>query len=84
MFQKKIPIMGGFNMKTLFLNSIEIKEKIVIFYMDSNNKVTQRYIRVLQVHDNYILAYCYYREKVRTFRLDNILSAGPSRKRVGA
>lgn len=55
-------------MKTLFLNSIEIKEKIVIFYMDSNNKVTQRYIRVLQVHDNYILAYCYYREKVRTFR----------------
>ncbi|KPH76060.1 WYL domain-containing protein [Oceanobacillus caeni] len=67
-------------MKGLFQRSIDNKEKIIIFYMDSNNQVTERYIRVLKLHDNYILAYCYYRKQVRTFKLDNILSAGPIRK----
>jgi len=71
---------GGLSMKGLFLRSIENKEKIIIFYMDSNNNVTERYIRVLNIKENYILAYCYYRKQVRTFKLDNILSAGLDRK----
>jgi len=67
-------------MKGLFQRSIENKEKIIIFYMDSNNKVTERYIQVIKLNDDYILAYCYYRKRVRTFKLENILSTGPIRK----
>nr|WP_235793595.1 hypothetical protein [Virgibacillus sp. NKC19-16] len=71
-------------MKGLLRRSVEHKEKIVILYIDSGDQVTQRYIRVLQVNNDSILAYCYYRRKVRTFKLDNILSAGSIHKRLGA
>ncbi|MGM0941946.1 MAG: hypothetical protein ACQEWU_13450 [Bacillota bacterium] len=71
-------------MKGLLNRSAENKQKIIIFYVDNNNNVTERYIRVLEVNDTSILAYCYYRKKVRTFKLKNILSTGPVRKRVGA
>jgi predicted DNA-binding transcriptional regulator YafY len=67
-------------MKGLFIRSMERKEKIVVFYMDSDNNVTERYVRVLKMNDNHILVYCYYRKKVRTLKLDNILSCGPVRK----
>jgi predicted DNA-binding transcriptional regulator YafY len=68
----------------LFKNSLDNKQKIIIFYIDSENKVTERYIRVLQINEKSILAYCYYRRKVRTFNMENILSVGKVRKKVGA
>lgn len=71
-------------MKGLFLNSIENKEKIAIFYIDSSNKVTERYVRVLKLNENTMIAFCYYRKQIRTFHLENILSAGPVKGRVGA
>jgi predicted DNA-binding transcriptional regulator YafY len=71
-------------MRGLFLRSIDRKEKIVIFYMDRNHQVTQRYIRVISLQDQSLVAYCYWRKKLRTFKLDNILSAGPVQKKVGA
>ncbi len=77
-------VLGGLSMNGLLSRSISTKQKLIIFYIDSNNKVTERSIRVLQVHDDHILAYCYYRKKVRTFKLDNILSAGLTRKEVSA
>ncbi|MCF3941555.1 hypothetical protein [Oceanobacillus alkalisoli] len=67
-------------MKGIFIRSMQHKEKIVIFYMDSSGKVTERYVRVLKFNDNHILVYCHYRKKVRTLKLDNILSCGPVRK----
>ena len=71
-------------MKGLFTRASEKKEKIAIFYMDSNNNITQRYVRVIKIHGDSILVYCYYRKKVRTLKLDNILSAEPVRNGVGA
>lgn len=63
-------------MRGLFYRSMENKEKIMIFYVDRKNNVTQRYIRVMSIHDNYLTAYCYWRKQVRHFKLDHILSAG--------
>ncbi|GAA0427550.1 MAG: hypothetical protein ACQEWU_21435 [Bacillota bacterium] len=71
-------------MKGLLNRSVKSKQKIIIIYLDSNNNVTERYIRVLEIREKSILAYCFYRKKVRTFTLKNILSAGLVRKRVGA
>jgi len=56
-------------MKGLFLRSIEDKEKIIIFYIDIDNQITERCIRVLKMHRDSILAYCYYRKGVRKFKL---------------
>lgn len=64
--------------------SLQQKEKIMIFYIDTNNSVTQRIIQVLHIEDDSIVAFCYYRKRVRTFKLNNILSVGPINKRVGA
>ncbi|GAB2560863.1 hypothetical protein GCM10026983_30320 [Gracilibacillus alcaliphilus] len=59
-------------------------EKIMIYYMDKSNKVTQRIIRIIEIKDTHIIAYCYYRKQVRSFKRANILSYGSARKRVGA
>lgn len=71
-------------MNIILNRSLQHNEKIMIFYMDSAGNVTQRYIKVNSINENTIVAYCYWRKKVRTFKLDNILSAGPSNKRMGA
>jgi len=71
-------------MKGLFLRSMEAKEKIIIFYIDGDHKITERCIHVLKWNDTHILAYCHYRKKIRTFKLENILSAGPMKKKEGA
>lgn len=68
----------------LFQRSIENREKIIIFYIDNKNQVTQRYIQVISMNTQSLTAFCYWRKKVRTFKLENILSAGPIRKKVGA
>jgi len=71
-------------MNIILNRSVQLKEKIMLFYIDSTNNVTQRYIRVIRINDDSIIVYCYWRKKARTFKLDNILSVGPSNKRVGA
>ncbi len=53
----------------------------MIFYIDSTNHITQRIIRVLDVNEKQVLAFCYWRKQVRTFKLDKILSADVLRKR---
>lgn len=75
---------GGDGMKGLFIRAAASKEKIIIVYMDSDNKITQRYVRIIKMDETYILVYCFYREKVRTLKIDHILSAGPVRNGVGA
>ncbi|MCG3420934.1 hypothetical protein ACTWPF_12355 [Oceanobacillus sp. M65] len=70
-------------MNGVFKRSMETKQKIVVFYMDGNQQITQRFIRVLKMDDTLVLAYCYYRKSVRTFKRENILSAGLIKK-VGA
>ncbi len=71
-------------MKKLLWQSYESRERIIIFYMDRQHRVTGRYIRVLEMHDESLLAYCYFRKEVRSFRIENILSAGTAGRRVGA
>jgi predicted DNA-binding transcriptional regulator YafY len=55
---------------------------ITIIYSGSAG-ISERNIKVLEIHGNNIKAYCYLRKQVRSFRIENILSAayfkGPSR-----
>ncbi|MDM8100917.1 hypothetical protein [Oceanobacillus oncorhynchi] len=60
------------------------KDKIMIYYMDSKGKVSQRIIRVVGLDDKRVLAYCYFRKQVRSFKLENILSCGQAKRGIGA
>ncbi|GGB56936.1 hypothetical protein GCM10011409_38150 [Lentibacillus populi] len=61
---------------------IEPGNKLEMIYLDSNNQITQRTIKVLRANEDAILAYCYTKRQVRSFKVDNILSFLP--KRLGA
>lgn len=71
-------------MKGMLIRAIDSQEKLEMIYLSNENKVSQRIIKVLAVSDASIKAYCYTKRQFRTFKLSNILSVGPIRKRVGA
>lgn len=62
--------------------SIEKDFILEMIYISNNNKITQRFIKVLNINQTSVVAYCFYRRKVRTFKLANILSIQPSRRSV--
>jgi predicted DNA-binding transcriptional regulator YafY len=71
-------------MNFLLLESLQKQQPIKIFYVDRHQKVSERIIRVDHVGDKHIRAYCYWRKAIRIFRKDNLLSAGPIKRKVGA
>lgn len=54
--------------------SLEIHQVITIVYK-KGNEFTQRNVKVTNIADNSVEAYCYLRRQVRKFKKDNILSA---------
>lgn len=57
---------------------------IRIFYIDQQERISERIIRVEDVNENYIRAYCYWRKGVRIFKKSNLLSVGPIKRKAGA
>ncbi|MGI8314936.1 hypothetical protein [Halobacillus mangrovi] len=53
--------------------SAENKEELEMIYVSSNGEMSQRVIQIIEIRDQTILAYCYSRRKVRTFKRENIL-----------
>ena len=52
--------------------------KIVeIIYLDRNQKITQRQIRVNEISDGIVKAYCMFSKSARTFKLENVLAMNP-------
>ncbi|WP_163529900.1 hypothetical protein [Halobacillus ihumii] len=64
-------------MKGLLIRAIEQKQKLEMIYLDADGHMSQRTIRVLEAREEDILAYCYSRRKVRTFKKARILSLTP-------
>ncbi|KHE66824.1 hypothetical protein LD39_20730 [Halobacillus sp. BBL2006] len=62
------------------------KEKIEMIYISKQGHLTQRIIRVIHIREDHIVAYCFNRREVRTFYIENILSAFPiyTNGKVGA
>ncbi|UOQ95100.1 hypothetical protein MUO14_09300 [Halobacillus shinanisalinarum] len=71
-------------MNGLLNRSAGKKQQLEMIYLDSKGVMSQRIIRVLNVSENDLLAYCYTRRKGRTFKKENILSVGPVWKKMGA
>ncbi|PFR93545.1 hypothetical protein [Priestia megaterium] len=60
---------------------------IEIMYLGGKGEVSQRVIRILEINEHTIKAYCYYKKAVRLFKIENMLSGRiimPYKKRKGA
>lgn len=55
------------------LNASKDKDCFIIYM--KGNEITQRKIRVMEVTEDYVRAWCYLRNEPRLFRKENILSA---------
>ncbi len=64
-------------MKGLLCRSLEQKQKLILIYMDSSGRLSQRTVRVIGVREEDVLAFCYMKRQVRTFKQKNILAAYP-------
>lgn len=70
-------------MNEVWRRALEEKQKLELIYMADKGKISQRVIRVVSIKEETVLAYCYTRKTVRSFKLVNILSVTPYRKRDG-
>ena len=70
---------GGNNMNGLMERAVISKQRLEMVYISSEGDMSQRMVRVLEVREDTILAFCFARRKVRTFKRDNILSVFPSK-----
>ncbi|WP_250816061.1 hypothetical protein [Clostridium swellfunianum] len=58
----------------ILMASLERNLIVAIMYL-KNNEITMRNIRVLEIKQDRIIAYCYLRGENRVFKKENILSA---------
>jgi len=58
-----------------------IGRRVEIIYQSADGRLTQRMIRVLDVRDGIVRAFCEASGAPRTFRVENILAALPIRRR---
>jgi len=70
---------GVIKMRSILLRALESGEKLEMIYIAKNNEMTHRTIKVLSVGFDSFTAFCYLRNKQRTFLMKNILSVGPKR-----
>ncbi|MFS0781458.1 hypothetical protein [Bacillus sp. 1P06AnD] len=68
-------------MKGILIRGFETGEIVEMIYMAKDNTISQRKIKVLQISNTYIRTYCYLKNQIRVFKLENILSISPSVKR---
>ena len=61
--------------------SMKNNQVMEMIYLSDKGQVTQRTIRVLEIKEQHFVAYCYLRQKKRTFKTSNILSIDIIRKR---
>lgn len=68
----------------LLNHAVHEKIKLEMIYMARNGKVSQRFVRVLEIREDHILAYCSYRKRVRTFKIENILSVQKANRKAAS
>lgn len=68
-------------MNTLLNKSVSTGITLEMIYMDSKGNLSQRQIRVLEINDSSIKAFCYSKNQRRTFKLEQILSILPVNNR---
>lgn len=68
-------------MRGILVRAMEDQTPIEIIYLAKDGSISQRLIRVMDMKDGQIKAYCYLRNMYRVFNLQNILSIFPVKKK---
>ncbi|WP_409274489.1 hypothetical protein V1499_05640 [Neobacillus sp. SCS-31] len=68
-------------MNGMLLRSMEENMPLEIIYLSKKNELSQRKMIIRGVKGNDVYAFCLLRNKMRTFKLENILSARPYKPR---
>ncbi|RST75259.1 hypothetical protein D4T97_008370 [Siminovitchia acidinfaciens] len=71
-------------MTGLLMRAAGSRQRLELIYINKNNQISQRIIKVIGVTESTIKAYCFSNKQFRTFNLANILSIAPVRQRRGA
>lgn len=71
-------------MNKSIIRAINNRQRLKMIYMDGVGRCTHRVIIPIKMNDDLVLAYCYTKRQVRTFKLDSVLSISPVNKRMGA
>jgi predicted DNA-binding transcriptional regulator YafY len=56
--------------------AVQSGKRIQLIYLDQNHRLTHRFVRVLKLTDDKVMAFCYLRRKPRWFERARILAAG--------
>ncbi|CEG26150.1 hypothetical protein [Bacillus sp. B-jedd] len=68
-------------MNGMLLRSMEENMPLEVIYLSQKNELSQRKMIIRAIRGNDVYAYCLLRNKMRTFKLENILSARPDKTR---
>lgn len=68
-------------MRGILLRAIESQTFIEMIYLKKDGSISQRIIRVKEINQDKINAYCYLRKSYRIFTISNILSLSHVQKR---
>ncbi|MEM5014558.1 hypothetical protein WKH57_28005 [Niallia taxi] len=67
-------------MNGLLKRAVESKEVLEMIYQNNKGELSQRRIQVIKVSEESFSAYCFTRKQQRTFKVNNVLSMGPTHK----
>ncbi|MFC5587530.1 transcriptional regulator [Sporosarcina soli] len=68
-------------MRKQLLKSMDCNTELDMVYLAKDGRVTKRRVKVIQVGEESIRAYCYLRKSKRTFTIDNVLALVPVTRR---
>jgi predicted DNA-binding transcriptional regulator YafY len=69
-------------MNTLLTKSLKENTPVEMIYLAANNQITQRRIIVKELRGNYFKAFCFLRNEDRLFKIENILSVMPEKRKL--
>ncbi len=64
-------------MKGQLLKVLERNQLVDMMYIDKNNKISKRRVKVTKVDNDTFKAYCFVKHAARTFTIDNVLALLP-------
>ncbi|RNF39138.1 transcriptional regulator [Planococcus salinus] len=64
-------------MKAQILKAFKHQQPVDMMYMAHDGAISKRRVKILKVSGDSFQAYCFLRNKKRTFKMDNVLSLIP-------
>ncbi len=64
--------------------AVQTRSKVDIIYLSQSHFISKRTIQIISYTDEHIIAFCYMRRQLRTFKITNILAIEQSKQKMEA